>query len=483
MNRRMVVYVLCVMLRVEAAVLVPALLIGFVEHETAASQAILWTIIALLACSCVTQFFKPRDRTISPRSGFFICAMTWVVASFFGCLPFVWSGYIPHFMDAFFETVSGFTTTGATILSDVEALPYSLLYWRSFTHWVGGMGVLVLVMAIIPLASKKGAGTINLLRAESPGPVVDKLVPRISDSSKILYGIYIVLTVMQILLLLAGGMSAFEAVTTAFGTAGTGGFGVLNTSLASYSPYLQNVTTVFMALFGINFNVFYLLIMRDFSKLLRNSELWTYLGLMFASIFVIASNTLPFFHGDYGESFQQASFQVASIMTTTGFATVDFNLWPELSRMILVMLMFVGASAGSTGGGLKTARVVILAKSLMRDMKRLARPRSVSVVRVSGQRVDEDVIRATQGYLAAYLFIIMISMLVVAVDNFSFETTFTSVVSCMNNIGPGLDLVGPTGNYGMFSDLAKGVLTADMLIGRLELYPMLLLFMPSAYRA
>lgn len=355
----------------------------------------------------------------------------------------------------------------------------SLLYWRSFTHWLGGMGVLVLMLAIVPVAKKSG-NAMHILRAESPGPQVDKLVPKLGESAKILYGIYIGLTVLQTVLLLAGGMSLFESVCTALGTAGTGGFAVLNDSMMSYSPYLQNVVTVFMVLFGVNFNIFYLLIIRDYYKVLHSTELWVYIGLFFGSVTLICFNIYPQFHS-VGETFHQAAFQVASVMTTTGFATVDFNLWPEFSKMILVLLMFFGACAGSTGGGIKTGRLVILMKSFWRDMVRLVRPRSVVLVRMDGRTVAEETIRSAQTYLVAYFLVFIVSMLLISINNFSFETTFTSVAACLNNIGPGLDMVGPTGNYGAFTDFSKWVLSADMLIGRLELFPMLMLFVPAAY--
>lgn len=480
MSRAMVVYVLCVIMRTEAAVMVPAAIIAIARHEEAAARAFLITIALLAASSLVTYLKRPPKRSIWSREGFVIVALAWIVVSFYGCLPFWLSGEIPHFMDALFETVSGFTTTGATILTDVEALSHSLLYWRSFTHWLGGMGVLVLVLAIVPLSSRSGS-TITLLRAESPGPVVDKLVPRMGESAKILYAIYVGMTALQFGLLMAGGLSLFESVTTAFGTAGTGGFAVLNDSLASYTPYVQTVCTVFMILFGVNFNIFYLLITREYARLLKVTELWVYLGIMALSIFVIAWNTLPLFHGVH-ESLHHAALQVASIMTTTGFASVDFNLWPEFSKMVLVVLMFIGACAGSTGGGIKTARVLILVKSFVRNLRRLARPRSVAVVRMGGRPLDEEVIRGTEGYLGAYIIVLTVSILMLAVDNFSFETTTTAVISCVNNIGPGLDVVGPTGNYAGFSVFGKAVLAADMLIGRLEIYPMLMLFVPANYK-
>ena len=481
MNRRMILYVTCIIMRVEALFMVPPLIISLVQGENAAVYGFLAAIAALLGASLLTTIKRPEKKTFGARDGFLIVALVWFVVSVFGSLPFFLSGAIPSFVDSLFETVSGFTTTGASILTNVEAMPMGLLYWRSFTHWLGGMGVLVFVLAIVPLAKNSG-NTMHLLRAESPGPQVDKLVPRMHNSAKILYGIYIGMTGLQIILLLAGGMPLFDSVTTAFGTAGTGGFAVLNDSMASYSPYLQSVVTVFMILFGINFNIFFLLMMREYYKVLKNQELWLYLGLMFTSIVVITINILPMFAGNIGETFHHAAFQVASIMTTTGFATVNFDAWPQLSRTILVILMALGACAGSTGGGIKTARVLILAKSFVRDVRRLLRPRSVALVRIDDRTVDEDTIRGTQSFLTAYIFIALISVILIALNNFSLETTVTAVVACMNNIGPGLDLVGPMGNYAAFSNFSKLVLSADMLIGLLELFPMLMLFVPAMWK-
>ncbi|WP_066688368.1 TrkH family potassium uptake protein [Christensenella intestinihominis] len=481
MNRRMVLYVLCFIMRVEAVLLVPPLIIALVQHEEMAAFGFLVAIAALLGASLLTLLKKPRKKVFYAREGFIIVALAWFVVSVFGALPFWASGAIPNFIDSLFETVSGFTTTGASILTNVEAMPMSLLYWRSFTHWLGGMGVLVFVLAIMPLAKNSG-NTMHILRAESPGPQVDKLVPRMHNSAKILYAIYVGMTLLQIVLLLAGGMPLFESVTTAFGTAGTGGFSVLNDSMASFSPYLQSVVTVFMILFGINFNIFFLIIMREYYKILRNEELWVYLGLLLGSILVITINVLPMF-ASVGESLHHAAFQVASIMTTTGFATVDFNMWPQLSRTILVILMVLGACAGSTGGGIKTARVVLLGKAFVRDVRKLLRPRSVALIKMNDRTVEEDTVRGVHSYLTAYILIALVSVLLISINNFSLETTVTSVVACMNNIGPGLDLVGPMGNYAAFSGFSKLVLSADMLIGRLEIFPMLMLLVPATWKA
>ncbi|MBD5560747.1 MAG: TrkH family potassium uptake protein [Clostridia bacterium] len=479
MNRRMIFYVLCVLLRMEAVCMLPALIIAAVLGERQSAWGFFMAVILCGAVSLLTFLRRPRTQSLTPRDAFLTVAIGWLVASLFGSLPFSISGAVPSFTDSVFETVSGFTTTGASILTDVESMSKSLLYWRSFTHWLGGMGVLVLLLAIMP--ASRNAGGMHILRAESPGPQVDKLVPRLGNSAKILYIIYIALTALQMILLLAGGMPLFESVTTALGTAGTGGFAVLGDSMASYSPYLQNVVTVFMLIFGVNFNIFYLLMVREFYKVLKSTEIWVYLGLFAASVLLITVNIYPQFH-TVGESVQQAAFQVASVMTTTGFATVDFNLWPQFSKMVLLTLMFCGACAGSTGGGIKTARLIIVAKAFRRDLLRMIRPRSVVLVRMDGHSVDEDTIRTTLGFVAAYVLIMGASVLLVALNNFSFETTVTSVVACLNNIGPGFDMVGPMGSFASFSPFSKWVLTADMLIGRLELFPILMLVFPSAYR-
>ncbi len=480
MNRRMVLFVICIIMRVEAVVMVPPLIIAAVQGETQAVFGFVVAMAALILASLTTLVFRPKKYEFYAREGFLIVALAWIVVSLFGALPFFASGAIPSPIDSIFETVSGFTTTGATILQDIEAMPMSLLYWRSFTHWLGGMGVLVFLMAIIPL-SKNTGHSMHILRAESPGPQVDKLVPRMHDTAKILYSIYIFLTGMEFLLLLLGGMPVFDSITTAFATAGTGGFGVLNDSLASYSPYLQNVVTVFMILFGVNFNVFYLIIVRDLVKVKKNEELWLYLGIMLVAVVTITMNIMFMFQGLF-ESIHQAAFQVASIMTTTGFSTVDFNLWPQYSRVLLMVLMVFGACAGSTAGGMKMSRVLLLGKAFVRDLRRMLRPRSVQVVKLNGHVVEEGTIRATQSFLAAYAFVALLSVMLISINGFSVETTVSAVVSCMNNVGPGLDMVGPMGNYFAFSGFSKFVLIANMLIGRLEIFPMLMLFAPSVWR-
>lgn len=481
MNYQIIFFLISHILRLEAVFMLPALAISLYQKETAASAGFLLTILLLSMLSLPGIGRPPERKSFYAREGFVVVGLVWIVVSVFGALPFYVSGAIPNPIDCLFETVSGFTTTGASILTNVEALPLSLLYWRSFTHWLGGMGVLVFLLAVMPMV-KSGGNSLHLLRAESPGPQVGKLLPRMHDSAKMLYGIYVALTLIQIVLLLAGGMPLFDSVTTAFGTAGTGGFAIKNDSLASYSVYLQAVVTVFMALFGINFNIFYFLLIRDFSKVWKSEELRAYLGIMFASTALVAMDLMHTLQEPFGRALHLASFQVSSIMTTTGFATADFNAWPELSRMILVLLMILGACAGSTGGGIKSARVLILWRAARKNIERMLHPRAVRRVTIDDKIVDGDTIDGVNVYMTFYCIIIAVSALLVSVDNFSFETTITAVLSCLNNVGPGLDLVGPMGNYSAFSNFSKLILTGDMLIGRLEIFPMLFLFTPSVWK-
>ncbi len=434
------------------------------------------TIGLLILVGLIAIALKPKDKTIYARHGLVIVALGWILMSLFGALPFYFSGEIPNLLDALFESVSGFTTTGSSILTDVEALSKSMLFWRSFTHWIGGMGVLVFIMAVLPLAG--GGGDLHLMRAESPGPNVSKLVPKSSKTARILYGIYLALTILEIFILLFGGMSIFESVTLTFGTAGTGGFGVLNTSISSYSPFCQGVITVFMTLFGINFNCYFLLLCKKFKDALKSEEVWTYLAIMFTAIAVIAFNIRDMF-SSFTEALHHSAFQVSSVMTTTGYATTDFNQWPELSRMIMLAVMCIGACAGSTGGGLKVSRVIILLKSARREFRRISHPRSVKIITFEGNKVSDDTIHNTFAYFFIYTAIFAVSVLIVALDNFDFATTTTAVIATLNNIGPGLNMVGATGNFSEFSILSKLVLIADMLLGRLEIYPLLFLFAPS----
>lgn len=438
----------------------------------------LTTALALAAVGLLLGSRKPRQSAIYARDGFAVVALAWILMSAFGALPFVLSGDIPSYVDALFETVSGFTTTGATILPEVESLSRGILFWRSFTHWVGGMGVLVFVMAILPMSDGHG---MHLMRAEVPGPSVGKLVSRMSDSAKILYGIYLVMTLLEIFLLLAGGMPLFDACIHSFGSAGTGGFSNRNLSVGAYgNAYYELVIGVFMLLFGINFNLYFLLLMRDFKQVLKSEELRVYLGVALTAMLLIALNILPQY-GGFGVAFRYSAFQVSSIMTTTGFATADYTLWPTFSQTILFLLMILGACGGSTGGGLKVSRAIILVKSLGREVVRLVHPRAVSTVRLDGKRVEAQTVRDVGVFFIAYMFIIAVMTLLISLDGFGFATTFSAVTACMGNIGPGLGAVGPMGNFADFSLASKLLLSLTMLLGRLEIFPLVLFFTPVLY--
>ena len=476
MNVRMIGRILAQIIGIEAVFLLPALGIslGYGEFHTATAFLLTLTIMAFVA-SLLWLICRKASKQIGASEGMVSVSLGWIVLSLFGCLPFYFSREIPFFIDAFFEIVSGFTTTGASILSNVEGLSKGLLYWRSFSHWLGGMGVLVFLLAIAPTDSNGSGFTMHLLRAESPGPNVGKLVPRMKKTAVILYLIYIVLTVINILFLLFGGMDLLEALCTAFGTAGTGGFGVKNDSLASYSPYIQNVCTVFMFLFGINFSCYYLLLLGNIKDVFKDEELRLYIGLALGVIVLIALN-IHHLYDSWADTIRHSAFQVSSIMTTTGFATADFDLWPAFSKGLLMLLMVIGACAGSTGGGLKCARLLLVFKSLKRNIHKLLNPKKVQVVRVNGRAVSETVVDHANAYLAAYIIIIVVSFLAISIDGQAIGTNLSAVLACFNNIGPGMEAVGPTCNFGFFSPFAKLVLIFDMLAGRLEIFPILILF-------
>lgn len=471
MNYRMIVYILGWILNFEAIFLLPSCLVALIYQEKA-GLSVLVTAVICLVLGLMAIRRKPNRTQIYAREGFLIVALSWFVLSIFGALPFRISGYIPSMVDAVFETASGFTTTGASILSDVEALPNCLLFWRSFTHWIGGMGVLVFVIAILPLA---GGSNIYLMKAESPGPSVKKLVPKVKKTAVTLYGLYILITAAEVIFLLAGGIPLFDALTTTFGTAGTGGFGIKNDSIAGYSNYIQVVVTVFMILFGVNFNLYYLIYKKKFKEIRYCTEVFAYLGIIAVSVTLITLNI----HGMYehaGTALKDAAFQVGSIMTTTGFSTADFDLWPSFSKTILVVLMFIGACAGSTGGGIKVSRVLILLKTVSKELDYIVHPNNVRKIKVEGKQLEHAVLRSTNVFIMAYLFVYVVSLLVISLDNFDFTTNFTAVAATLNNIGPGLAGVGPTSNFSGFSNLSKIVLTFDMIAGRLELFPVLILF-------
>ena len=473
----MIAYIIGRILLTEAALLVLPLLVTLLYGES--PVPFLVPILLLGLCGGAMGWKKPKSTALYARDGLAVVALAWICMSLFGALPFVLSGDIPNYVDAFFETVSGFTTTGSSILTEIEPLSRGGLFWRSFTHWVGGMGVLVFVMAILPMNDGHG---MHLMRAEVPGPTVGKLVSRMSDTAKILYGIYLTMTVVEIVLLLAGGMPLYDAAIHAFGTAGTGGFSCRNLSVGAYdSVYFDVVIGVFMLLFGVNFNLYYFLLIRRFRDVLHSEELRAYLLIVAASVLAIAVN-ISHLYQSFAASLRYAFFQVSSIITTTGYATADFNAWPAFSKAILVILMFVGACAGSTGGGMKVARIVILAKTSVCDMRKMLHPNAVATVRFEGKPIGEKNIRSVHLFLTVYLIVFTISCLLLSLEEMDLVTTFTAVAACMNNIGPGLEVVGPVGNFAAFSPWAKVLLSFDMLVGRLEIFPMLLLFAPSIWK-
>ena len=481
MNYKIIGRFLAQILTIEALFMLPALCISLGYREWNAVMAFAITVGIVVAVAAVLFLLcKKAPNALDAREGMICVGISWLVLSLFGCLPFVISREIPRYIDAFFEIVSGFTTTGSSILSNVEALSPGILYWRSFSHWLGGMGVLVFLLAVAPGSKDKGF-TMHLLRAESPGPDVGKLVPRMRKTASILYVIYIVMTVINFIFLLAGKMHWLEALCTAFGTAGTGGFGVKNDSLASYSPYIQNVTTVFMLLFGVNFSCYYLLLMKQVKAVFKDEELRTYVFIVLSAIVLIVLNIYSTY-GTLEETIRHAAFTVSTIITTTGFASTDFDLWPAFSKAIIMFLMVVGACAGSTGGGLKVSRLLYLLKSLGRNITQMLNPRRVKAIRYNGQVVSEKILDNTNAYLAAYVCIIIFSFIVICLDNNSIGTNFTAVLACFNNIGPGLEAVGPTCNFAHFSDLSKLVLSMDMLAGRLEIFPILILFSHSTWK-
>ncbi len=487
MNYRMVLFVLGRILGVEAVLMMLPLICSLIYKENILPFMI--PIVILFGISLLFTAKPPKNKSIRARDGFVCVGLSWIVMSLFGALPFVISRQIPSFVDAFFETVSGFTTTGASILTDIESLDRGLLFWRSFTHWIGGMGILVFVLAVMPKSDMKSSRFMHLMRAESPGPTVGKVVPKIAHTSRIMYGIYIVLTVSLAAALLAGKMPLFDTLCHTFGTAGTGGFGIKNDSLASYSPYCQYVIAVFMVLFGINFNIYYFLLIRHFLKAVKSEELWTYLVIIAASVGIVSVSVYSFYNAPAmtgataEESFRMAFFQVATIISTSGFSTVDFNIWPPITHAVLVLLMFIGASAGCTGGGIKVSRVILLVKNAAREIKYILNPRVVKTVKFEGKTVDHETIRGTTSYLIVYIGLFVASCLaIIGIEWCDLVTGFTSVAACLNNIGPGLGMVGPSANYGWMTDISKLLLSFNMLAGRLELFPILILFSPSTWK-
>ena len=471
MNYRMIRYLLGVILLIEAVFMIFPSLVALIYGESVFPFAL--TIGILLLVSLPFTLFKPKDTKIYAKEGFITVAAGWILLSAFGALPFVFSGVIPNFIDALFETVSGFTTTGASILNEIESLPKGILFWRSFTHWIGGMGVLVFMLAILPSA---GGETIHLMRAEVPGPTKGKLVPKMRQTALILYGTYIALTLIQVIALLLCRFPLFDAFVTSFATAGTGGFSILNASIAGYqNPAAEWVIAIFMLLFGINFNLFFFVIVGKIKDVFKSEELRAYLCVILAAVGVILVNAYQYFDS-FWQGLRTVFFQVSSIITTTGFCTVEFNEWPVLSKTVIVLLMMIGACAGSTGGGIKCARVILIIKGVRRNLAQMLRPHKVQVIRFNDKPMDERLIANTNAYLCAYSLILIVSFLLVSVDNFSLVTNFSAVVACFNNIGPGFDMVGPAYNYADYSFFSKIVLILDMLAGRLEIFPILALF-------
>lgn len=477
MNFRIIAYIVGWVCNFQAIFMVLPCITALVyqEHEF---FAFLISMILCLIVGIPLTARKPKNKVFYTKDGCVAVALSWLALCIFGSAPFVLSNSIPHPIDAFFETVSGFTTTGSSILTDVEVLPHCILMWRSFTHWIGGMGVLVFLLSLLPLA---GGYHMNLMKAESPGPSVSKLVPKVQQTAKILYSIYIGMTLLQIVLLLIGNIPLFDTLCIAFGTAGTGGFGIKNDSMGSYSTYCQIVTTIFMILFGVNFSAYYLILTKKIRQALKFEEVRYYFGIIAAAILVIGLNTMHLFQ-NLGVSIQQAAFQVGSIITTTGFSSADFNQWPALSKTILVLLMFVGACAGSTGGGIKVSRILILCKAAKKEFQLYLHPNAVKKIKMDQKTITHDILRSTNIYLTLYLLIFAVSVLLISLDNFDMTTNFTAVTATLNNIGPGLEIVGPMGNFSSFSYFSKCVLVFDMLAGRLEIFPLLLLFFKGTWK-
>ncbi len=480
MNYSMIAYIIGWILSVEAALMVPSVIVSMVYGEKS-GWALAVTILICLMIGLPLLKKQPTNKVLYAREGGVIVALSWIVMSFMGALPFYFSREIPSLVDALFETVSGFTTTGASILSNPEGMSKGLMFWRCFTHWVGGMGVLVFLLCLLPMTG--GGSHMNLMKAESPGPSVGKLVPKVQSTAKLLYGLYFMLSLLMLVLLLLGGMPLFDSFCTTFGTAGTGGFGIKNDSFASYAPHLQVIVTIFMILFGVNFNVYFLIYMKKTKDALKCEEARWYLGIIAVSVLTITGFIwTQENYSTLSESFRHAFFQVGSIITTTGFATTDFNLWPAIPKTILVLLMFCGACAGSTGGGMKVSRIMILLRTMLRELAWNRRPNQVKRVYFEGRPLDNELVRSVCVFLTTYAFIYAGSVFLISIDNFDMTTNFTAVAATINNIGPGLELVGPTQNFSIYSNFSKIILIFDMLAGRLELYPMLILFSRDTWR-
>lgn len=478
MNRKMIVYTLGQILKMEGFLMLLPFLTGLIYQEKAGFYYLGVSVLCVII-GYIMSYRRPKNKAIYAKEGFLICAFSWVLLSIFGALPFYLSGEITSYIDALFEIVSGFTTTGSSILTNIEGLSFAHLFWRSFSHWIGGMGILVFVVAFLPDA---GGSTMHILKAEMPGPIVGKLVSKVTVTARILYKIYAVMTILEVIFLMVGGMPFFDSLLNAFGTAGTGGFAIKNASIAYYnSAYFDGVITVFMILFGINFNLIYFIVIGKIASVLRSEELKWYLGIILTAAITITVNISSMYSSIF-EAFRYAIFQVASIITTTGFVTADYGNWPLFSQVIIVLLMFVGACAGSTGGGMKVSRIVIYIKSAFAEIKRLVHPHSVVSVDFEGEHLKSSVLENIHTYLVCYLGILAISLLCVSLQNIDFTSSFTAVVTCLNNVGPGLNIVGPVGNFSSLTDFSKLVLCFDMLAGRLEIFPMLMIFSPTLWK-
>lgn len=478
MNFGMVFHIIGWILQFEAGFLLLPGMVGLVYQEYPAALSFFLTALVCCGVGFLLRRRRPANFELYTREGFVSVALSWLVMSIFGAVPFVATGDIPSWVDALFETISGFTTTGASILPEVEGMTRACLFWRCFTHWIGGMGVFVFIMAILPLM---GGSTINLMRAESPGPSVSKLVPRVKDTARILYILYFGMTIVEVIVLCICGMSLFDSLTTTFGTVGTGGFGIKNDSLTSYSPVIQNVVTLFMILSGVNYAVYFCILNRKFKDAFSIEEVRWYFLIILASVGLIVWNIRPLYTS-LGETVRHAFFQVGSIITTTGFSTVDFNMWPQFSKTILVILMFVGACAGSTGGGIKVSRFVILTKAMKKEVSMMIHPRMVKKIKMDGRNLSHETMRSTNVFISIYCLVMFASILLLSLNEFDFTTNFTAVAATLNNIGPGLELVGPTQNFAIFSNFSKFVLMLDMLAGRLELFPILIILAPSCWK-
>ncbi|WP_304509567.1 TrkH family potassium uptake protein [Anaerotignum sp.] len=479
MNYHMMAYILGNILRVEGLFLFFPGLIALFYGERKALFAFGLTIFIAMVVGSILSKAEPKNRRIYGREGFIIVALAWIIMSFFGAMPFYFSGAIQGAVNCFFETVSGFTTTGASILTEIEGLPMSILFWRSFTHWIGGMGILVFMLAIMPTVDER---SMHLMRAEAPGPVVSKLVPTVKSTAKLLYKMYVILTVLEIVLLFFGGMPLFDSIVNTFSTAGTGGFAIKNASIAAYeNSYYEYVITIFMFLFSVNFNLYYLLFIKDVKNIFKNEELRYYFFIILGAIGMITINILSLYP-TFESAFRHAAFQVLAIISTTGFATANFDVWPELSKTVLVILMIIGACGGSTGGGIKVSRLIILLKMAGREIRRIVHPRSVNIIKLDGHKVDEEVVHGVAGFIIVYLFLILGSFLLISINNYDFTTSLSSVLTCLGNVGPGLAKVGPIENYSFYSDFSKLVLCFDMLLGRLEIFPIIMIFSPSVWK-